>query len=88
VEVHVCQGLLHLIDLVGDDLSTVLDEALNLWLKGTPPLCALLVVTRNYPRGGFMSNAAGLVKNCFKSAPNATVNCRVIMQAIWMEGCD
>jgi hypothetical protein len=60
MEVHVYQELLHLIDLVGGDFSIMINKTFNLWLTGTTPVCALLLVTRNHPRRGFMSNAAGL----------------------------
>jgi hypothetical protein len=56
--VHVRQELLRFIGLVGDDFSKVINEALNLWLTGTTSVYGLLVVTRNHPRGGLMSNAA------------------------------
>ena len=41
MEIQVEQELLHLINLVGDDFSKVINEALNLWLKGKIPICPL-----------------------------------------------
>jgi hypothetical protein len=48
MEVYVHQELLHLIDLVEDHFSKVINEARNLWLKETTPICTLLMVTTNH----------------------------------------
>jgi hypothetical protein len=53
MKVHVHQELLRLICLVGDDFSKVINEALNLWLKGTTAVCARFMVTRNNSKKRF-----------------------------------
>jgi hypothetical protein len=81
MKVHMRQELSHLITLVGDGFSKVKDKSFNIWLKRKTPLFPPFDGHPKSFKERLYFQCHWIVKNCFKSAPNATLSCQILIKS-------